>query len=368
MKFENNKEGSKPDWLKAGNGLLKKSLLSKIDDLSKKRTIGGSTKSFFIYLPISILVVFLCFVWIKTGFGIRDISNMEPGETRGWVKLSNYLLPLLQWGFLILGVIMFFASLYMGLTALRAKASSTITVKCPGCSKTFEFSRIYMKNFKFVCPDCLSFVRAKASIYSNKNNCNYCDYTFYNGANEKFKCPSCGKREGSSEQKCAKCGTKIPKGVLFCNSCFAWIAPQENGNMTGLGADPVLYNVELFSGKTCKAYLDNLIPRIKDWSDRFAGITKDMNHDNMKGVNLYDMKGLFNSFKELYHLVAKSNAAIEMLYLRNLQPDTAGQLELKDKVYQLIQSLEQMNKYGNLREKDYKSYSDYLKHSLEFLS
>jgi len=30
--------------------------------------------------------------------------------------------------------------------------------------------------------------------------------------------------------------------------------------------------------------------------------------------------------------------------------------------------LEQMNKYGNLREKDYERYSDYLKQSLEFLS
>jgi hypothetical protein len=368
MNPESNKAGSKLEWLKAGNGLLKKSMLSNIDSLSKKGTIGSSTKAFLINLPISILVIILCFFWIKSGLGIQDISNMDPGETRGWAKLSNLLVPVLQWGFLIMGVLLFFTSLYMGLTALRTKASSTITVNCPGCSKTYEFSSIYMKNFKYVCPDCLSLVHAKASVYTNKNDCNYCDYTFYDGVNKKFKCPSCRNQEGSGEQTCPKCGTKIPKGVLFCNSCFEWIAPQERPNETGLGADPVLYNVEVFSGKTCKAYLGNLIPRIKDWSDRFTEATKDMNHDNMKGVNLYDMKGLFNSFKELYHLVNKSNEAIEMLYLKNLQPDSADLLELKGKVIQLTQSLEQMNKYGNLREKDYESNSGYLKQSVEFLS
>jgi predicted RNA-binding Zn-ribbon protein involved in translation (DUF1610 family) len=341
---------------------------SNIDSLSKEGTIHGSTKYFIIYLPISIGVIILSFLWIKSGFGFQDISNLEPGETRGWAKLSNLILPFLQWAFLIGGVIMFFASLFSGFTALRTKASSTIKVQCPGCSKTYEFSKIYRKSFKYVCPDCLSFVRAKASVYNNRNDCNYCDNTFYDGLKKKFKCPSCGNHEGSREQKCPNCGSKIPKGVLFCNSCFRWIAPQERDNKTGLGADPVYYNVEMFSGKTCKAYLADLIPRIKDWSDRFTGVTKDMNHDNMKGVNLYDMKGLFNSFTELYHLVAKCKEALEMLYLRNLQPETSELLELKDKIFQLAQSLEQMNKYGNLREKDYERYSDYLKQSLEFLS
>jgi hypothetical protein len=272
---------------------------------------------------------------------------MEPGSTRGWAKLSNLLLPFLQWAFLILGVGLFFMSLIRGFTSLRTKASSTIEVQCPGCSKSYEFSRIYRKNFKFICPDCLSFVRAKSSVYNNRKDCNYCDFTLYDGVNKKFKCPSCRNQERSGDQKCPKCGTRIPKGVLFCNSCLEWIAPQESAH-SGLGVDPVYYNVEMFSEKTCKAYLVNLIPRIKDWSDRFMGITKDMNHDNMKGVNLYDMNGLFNNFKELHHLVTKCNEAIEMLYLRNIQPDTSELSELKDKVLQLTQSLEQMNKYGNL--------------------
>lgn len=217
----------------------------KLDALGKEGGIARDTRTALQMLGAGIFILLMVslflFGWIK------------PQDVADW---QRPFIPVAVMIGLLGGCACVVLTVRFGFRALHAGGSGTFTVGCPKCKGTSSLSSIHKKKFEFVCPECFALVMGSAEAYDIARECEYCDLRYFSGAEPPKQCPSCGYRKERGTTTCTGCEKPVPKGVIYCRSCLAWLHPEYSQKKL---KD---FDVTTFSQASCVAYLAEVTKKL----------------------------------------------------------------------------------------------------------
>jgi hypothetical protein len=333
-----------PDEIASGMSttLVRKMCEAKLEPLTKAGAIAEGMKNLgwgAVCLVIGLVGSVVMFT--------SDMSYAEMGRTLGtfgWLGLLFIpMLPAIPYLFVLIAVGGVGLMIHGAVRASAGKAMGTFEFSCPTCQRQFPFTRS-RRRFEIVCPDCYTLIRADKSGTPGSHHCNYCGLTFFGPADTPLQCPGCRYKEGARQTSCAKCKKAVPRNVLFCRECQAWIGLPET-YLGSLATPTTHYDVGCFSPETCRAYARELEGRIGSFADGLAKLGA------AGSIPMQSMGATLVEIESSLHLLDRCALTVQWLSVKNERLPDKLLGRLADHVLRIDEALQKLRESNSLREK-----------------
>jgi hypothetical protein len=232
--------------------------------------------------------------------------------------------------------------------ASAAKTMGTAEFRCPGCQKAFSITQSRRK-FEIVCPACCAFISTDRSRSMVKRQCDYCRLAWFAPADGAAACPGCQYKPGAGQTACAKCKKSIPKSVLYCRECFAWLSLPEI-YLGGFTTETKHYDVGRFSAGAARAYVNALEARISAFAQSLGEYAKQVAASG--ALPIENIGATLVEIESALHLLHKATLATQWLAAKNERLPAELVARLAAHAASIRDDLEKLRKAQNWREKN----------------